>query len=65
MMYSKNTCILLLIEKQKEINACGISRFPKKSDFKDEQVQAIKAYLGPWPRALEQAGLKEERKKKI
>ena len=35
-----------MIEKQKEINACGISRFPKKSDFTDEQVQAIKAYLG-------------------
>ena len=65
MLYSKNICISLLTEKQKEINSCGVTRFPKKSDLTDEQVQAIKAYLGPWPRALEKAGLKEERKKKI
>ena len=34
-------------------------RYPKRSDFTEDQVQAIKAALGPWPRALEAAGLKE------
>lgn len=31
---------------------------PTKSDFTAEEVCAIKAFLGPWPRALEAAGLK-------
>lgn len=65
MLYSKQSCILLLTEKQKELTLQGATRFPKRADFTDEQVQAIKAALGPWPRALEKAGLKEERKKKI
>ncbi|MCI6729231.1 MAG: hypothetical protein PUK81_06885 [Firmicutes bacterium] len=36
-----------------------LGRPPVKSDFPPEQAQRIKAALGPWPRALEAAGLKE------
>lgn len=31
---------------------------PKKADFDDGTRARIKTFLGPWPRALEQAGLK-------
>ena len=31
---------------------------PKRSDFSDSDVCLIKQKLGPWPRALEAAGLK-------
>lgn len=34
-------------------------RFPKKSDFSAEEVARIKSLFGPWPRALEAAGIKE------
>ena len=51
----RNVCINLLRDEY----AKHPDRYPKRSDFSDEQVQAIKAYLGPWPRALEAAGLKE------
>lgn len=37
----------------------GLGRTPKKSDFDSETVCFIKQKLGPWPRALETAGLKE------
>lgn len=40
------------------MQAAGETRCPCRSDFSDEEVVAIKAFLGPWPRALEQAGLK-------
>ena len=56
--YSADTVRLLLIEKQKTLAENGIERFPQRSDFSDEEVCAIKAFLGPWPRALEAAGLK-------
>lgn len=36
-----------------------IGRLPKKSDFSSSEVCSIKAMLGPWNRALEEAGLKE------
>lgn len=62
MTYSKDICISLLTKKQNELTEEGIVRFPKRSDFTQEQVMAIKAHLGPWPRALEKAGLKEKRK---
>lgn len=42
-----------LIKKQKEL---GFT--PRKSDFDDATRSRIKAFLGPWPRALEAAGLK-------
>lgn len=36
-------------------------RLPQKADFDPVTLSRIKAYLGPWPRALEYAGLKEEK----
>lgn len=56
MKYSKELCISLLRSKQEPGGG-----YPKKSDFTQEEVMAIKAFLGPWPRALEAAGLKEPR----
>ena len=49
----------LLCRKSKEVG-----RLPKKDDFDEATRSRIKAYLGPWPRALENAGLKPVRKKK-
>lgn len=46
-------CIRLLVERAKELD-----RLPIKSDFDAETVNRIKKALGPWPRALEKAGLK-------
>ncbi len=59
--FSREDCILLLINKQKELASIGLSRFPQRSDFAEPEVVAIKAFLGPWPRALEAAKLKEPR----
>lgn len=50
----------LLCQKAEEIG-----RIPKKDDFDDITVARIKAYLGPWPRALEYAGLKEAKEKPV
>ncbi|MBQ8504159.1 MAG: hypothetical protein IJ491_07770 [Clostridia bacterium] len=50
----KNYAAELLRQKYDEIG-----RVPKKEDFDAVSVSRIKAYLGPWPRALEYAGLKE------
>ena len=36
-----------------------LGRLPRKYDFDDVTVSRLKAVLGPWPRALETAGLKE------
>lgn len=36
-----------------------LGRFPKKEDFDGQTRSRIKAFLGPWPRALEAAGIKE------
>lgn len=36
-----------------------LGRMPKKDDFDEITRSKIKAFLGPWPRALETAGLKE------
>ena len=35
-----------------------LGRLPTKKDFDSATCSQIKAYLGPWPRALESAGLK-------
>ena len=40
-----------------------LGRLPRKSDFDVVTLSRIKAFLGPWPRALEAAGLKESKKK--
>ena len=44
----------LLRQKYRELG-----RLPKKDDFDEATRSRIKAFLGPWPRALEAAGLKE------
>lgn len=36
-----------------------LGRLPKKTDFDEITRSRIKAFLGPWPRALEAAGLKQ------
>ncbi|MGN1118104.1 MAG: homing endonuclease associated repeat-containing protein [Acutalibacteraceae bacterium] len=46
-----------LCTKEKELG-----RLPKKEDFDDKTRSRIKAFLGPWPRALEKAGLKPVKK---
>ena len=55
--YTKESSIRLLVEKQEALKLMGLSRYPQRSDFEAEEVCAIKAFLGPWPRALEAAGL--------
>jgi hypothetical protein len=42
----------------------SLGRIPKKEDFDEITRARIKAYLGPWPRALEKAGLKQPKKQK-
>jgi hypothetical protein len=44
-------------ELQKKVQE--LHRLPKKDDFDEVTRSRIKAFLGPWPRALEAAGLKE------
>lgn len=39
-----------------------LGRIPRKNDFDGVTLSRIKAYLGPWPRALEKSGLKEKNK---
>lgn len=50
----KNYAVDLLRKKAEDIG-----RLPKKEDFEPTEVSRIKSCLGPWPRALEYAGLKE------
>ncbi len=57
---SKEDCVLLIRKKTEELG-----RFPKKSDFENEKVSMIKSYFGPWPRALEAAGVKEPNPERI
>ncbi len=59
--YRQQDCIVLLQNKYRELQAEGAVRYPKRSDFDEDAVVAIKAFLGPWPRALEAAGLKPPR----
>ena len=40
-----------------------LGRLPRKEDFDVVTLSRIKAFLGPWPRALEAAGLKEVKKR--
>jgi hypothetical protein len=42
----------------------SLGRIPRKEDFDEVTRARIKAYLGPWPRALEKAGLKIPKIKK-
>ena len=43
-----------LLQKRQE----QLGRTPQKADFDEVTRSRIKAFLGPWPRALEAAGLK-------
>ena len=52
----KEWAILQLQSKAKEVG-----RLPQKKDFDPVTLSRIKAFLGPWPRALEAAGLKQPR----
>ncbi len=54
MKMTREDCIYILKEKYMMLD-----RYPHKSDFSEEEVAMIKSYLGPWPRALEAAGIKE------
>lgn len=54
--FTREQCLGLLRGK-----AEALMRTPKRSDFTEREVMMIKAHLGPWNRALEAAGLKEER----
>lgn len=51
------TAIQLIIDKFKETG-----RVPNRNDFDGPTLCFIKQKLGPWPRALESAGLKEKTK---
>ena len=42
-----------------------LGRLPTKKDFDNVACAQIKAYLGPWPRALESAGLKTPKEKPV
>ena len=59
--YDAAHCVALLRDKHAALLAAGIERYPRRADFSEEQVVAIKAHLGPWPRALEAAGIKPPR----
>ena len=59
MNYSKEDCIRMLCGKYEELRNSGENRFPARKDFTVGEVNAIKSFLGPWPRALEAAGIKE------
>ena len=48
------------LQRQKFV---GHGRMPTKKDFDSATCAQIKAYLGPWPRTLESAGLKEPKVK--
>lgn len=59
--YNREDAVRLLTDMRAVLLARGESRYPQRDDFTPEQVVAIKAFLGPWPRALEAAGLKPPR----
>lgn len=59
--YDRDGAIALLKNKSEELSRAGEQRFPCRSDFSEDEVNAIKSFLGPWPRALEAAGLKVAR----
>lgn len=46
---------------QLQQKSAELGRLPKKDDFDEVTRSKIKAFLGPWPRALEAAGLKESK----
>lgn len=59
--YTRESVLVLLRTKYDALCAAGENRYPRRSDFSAAEVCAVKAYLGPWPRALESAGIKPPR----
>ena len=59
--FTKEDCIVLLQRKYADLQSIGLNRYPQRGDFPEREVVAIKAFLGPWPRALEQAEIKPPR----
>lgn len=59
--HTRESVLALLHGKYVSLCASGENRYPRRSDFSDPEVCAIKAFLGPWPRALETAGIKPPR----
>lgn len=49
--------------RQLQLKARELGRPPIKADFDDATRARIKTFLGPWPRALEAAGLKMPKEK--
>lgn len=58
---TREDCAALLRDMSERLHEHGLERFPKRSDFSDDEVRSIKAFFGPWPRALEAVGIKEPR----
>ncbi len=58
---NKEDCLRLLQTQYQRLQQQGEARYPKRADFSEREVVAIKAFLGPWPRALEVAGVKPPR----
>lgn len=58
---AKSDCLDIIREKAAELENKGEHRLPKRSDFSDLEVMMIKSYFGPFPRALEAAGVKQKR----
>lgn len=58
MSYTREDCLTLLRQKREALRAAGEERYPRRGDFSEPEAAAIKACLGPWPRALEAAGVK-------
>ena len=54
---TREDCLALLRGTRERLLREGIDRYPKRADYTDAEVVAIKAFLGPWPRALEAAGI--------
>ncbi len=58
--WMKEECICCLRKKWKEVG-----RMPKKSDFDRGTVNRIKGCFGPWPKALEAAGIKKPNRERM
>ena len=58
-------CIALLRDKSAALREAGEDRYPRRSDFTEQEVVAIKACFGPWPRALEAASIKPVNEEKL
>lgn len=58
---TREDCIRRLREQYAELQRTHTVRYPRRSDFSEREVVAIKAFLGPWPRALEAAEIKPPR----